>query len=98
MSRLDAFPDSTSPDIEHLRQGTRRQWESDWTELADSASVTFTHDLGEIPWTVDVIRAIDSGGASPLDANASVSIAKTDTTITVTSALGSSAYFKARAL
>ena len=57
--------DKLQPAIEHLRQGTREQYESGWTKIVAAHEVAFEHNLGEIPWTVNVIRAISADGKFP---------------------------------
>ena len=84
--------------LEHIRRGTRQQYESDWTSIADSDDESFTHELGEVPWLVDVLMADDSEGYNAVNGNASVTVAKTDTTITVTSSAGATKYFQVRAM
>jgi hypothetical protein len=71
--------------LEHLRQGTREQYESDWTLIESLGTHVFTHDLEEIPVVVDVIRSETSDGKAPVDTNADFDNApvKTSTSITV---------------
>jgi hypothetical protein len=66
--------DGFRPVYEHLRDGTREQYESGWTLVLgknttggtpESHTVQFDHNLGEIPWRVSVIRSIDSSGKFP---------------------------------
>lgn len=110
-SRLHTYfeGDKGSPDyhaledeLQSLREGTREQFESDWTHLpptgAEAFTVTFTHLLGEIPWTVDVIRSESEDGSLPVTAT-TFTVAKTDTTITLANDSTDTAYyFKVRAL
>jgi len=86
--------------LEHLRDGTREQYESPWTEIFDTESKTFIHELGEIPWTVDVLRSRTNDGKAPVDSNADVTVVKNQTQITVTNDVGdsASAYFRVRAM
>lgn len=73
-------------------------YESDWTRIDGSDSASFTHELGEIPWTADVASSSYSDGSSPSNANAGVTVAKTETTITVTNNGTDSLYFRVRAM
>jgi len=86
--------------LEHLRMGTRDQYESGWVQIADTGSAGFPHGLEEVPWLVDVLRSESSQGKGAVDSNTDVTIAKTDTTITVTSNVGDGVayYFKVRAM
>ena len=86
--------------LEHLRMGTRDQFESGWVQIADTGSSSFTHGLEEVPWVVDVLRSPTNDGKAAMDSNSDVTIAKTDTTITVTSNVGDGVayYFKVRAM
>jgi len=86
--------------LEHLRMGTRDQFESGWVQIADTGSSSFTHGLEEVPWVVDVLRSPTNDGKAAMDSNSDVTIAKTDTTITVTSNVsdGVAYYFKVRAM
>jgi hypothetical protein len=104
--------------LEHLRQGTREQYESEWqlirydTTLSAGQSHAFTHELDDIPTVVDVIRSETNDGKSAgsvtIDNSGSpaagtVAVAKTNTTITITSNHGAATngvtdfYFKVRA-
>ena len=67
--------------IEHLRQGTREQYESDWTYIPAGLSRQFDHDLGEIPVNCNVSISVESGGPSPKNA---VVEATTDRALTIT--------------
>lgn len=97
---LDAF--------EHLREGTREQFESDWVSIVEpdgeDIAVTFTHRLGEIPWAVDVLQSDASDGSNPAEADlsaADMTVTKDATEITLTRSTSSTAgdlYFKVRAL
>jgi len=88
--------------LEHLRQGTREQYESEWRLIGDMNSYSFTHELDDIPTVVDVIRSETSDGKKATDSNSDVTVAKTATTVTITSNVGtvngvSDFYFKVRA-
>ena len=83
--------------MEHLRQGTRQQYLSDWTSIPVSASEEFTHELGEVPFTVDVIEADSSEGYNAITSS-TATISKTDTTITVTVGAGGPFYYQVRAM
>jgi hypothetical protein len=95
-------------EMESLRQGTRSQYESPWTSIlgddpnspgtAYAQVITFTHNLEEIPWMVDVMSSKESDGRTPIDANANVTITKDDTEITVQNDSGTNLYFKVRAM
>ena len=91
--------------LEHLRMGTRDQFDSGWVQIADTVgsavgSASFTHGLEEVPWVVDVLRSPTNDGKAAMDSNSDVTIVKTDTTITVTSNVGDGVayYFKVRAM
>jgi hypothetical protein len=76
------------PHIEHLRKGTREQYESAWVSVTANTDVAptseFTHELGEVPWVVDVIRADDSDGYNAeVVPSTDVTITKTDTLVTL---------------
>lgn len=98
MPNRPTFPGAEDPTLEHLRLGTRDQYQSEWRSIANGASHAFTHELGELPWMVDVIRSETSDGKNPVDSNSDVTVAKTDTTITVTNNFGSARYFRVRAM
>jgi hypothetical protein len=70
--------------LEHLREGTFEKYESDWTLIKDGASHEFTHNLGEVPCVVDVVRSEVANGDHPRDTASIIAIAKTDKSITVT--------------
>ena len=67
----DAFvDDKMQPAMDHLRQGTREQYESGWVLVrgmngTGNHTVQFDHNLGEIPPNVSVIRSIDPEGKFP---------------------------------
>jgi hypothetical protein len=87
--------------LEHLRMGTRDQYESGWAMAADASSVSFTHGLDEVPWVVDVLRSSTSDGkVAESVPSADVTIAKTSTSITITNDVGDGTayYFKVRAM
>lgn len=84
--------------VEHLREGTREQYESGWVRVAAGADATFTHELGEIPWMVDVLQSEQSDGRAPIDGNANVTLTKDSSTITLTNGYGADAYFYVRAM
>lgn len=80
--------------LEHLRKGTREQYESPWTAIAALGSATFTHELGEIPWTVDVLKSEQADGRAPVPAT--VTVVKTETTISVVAT--DTGYYQVRAM
>jgi hypothetical protein len=80
-----------------LRLGTREQYESQWRSIGGTASYSFTHELGEIPWVVDVLRSDHDDGTGAIVAP-TVTISKTDRTITITNDAGTGYYFKVRAM
>ena len=89
--------------LEHLRMGTRDQFESGWVQIADTGSSSFTHGLEEVPWLVDVLRSGDSDGktAESVGVGAGgVTITKNTSTVTITNAVadGTTYYFKVRAM
>ena len=95
-------------EIENLRQGTRDQYESAWTSILGDAPdspgtplaqvISFDHKLGEIPVSVDVMSSKEPDGKYAIDDNASVTVTKTATKITVTNTSGVNLYFKVRAM
>jgi len=106
----ERHPDSTSPIIEDVRQGTRKQYVSDWTEIKAGTSLSFTHELGEVPWCVDVLRAAGNQGVSAValyqsgktlvDAAGAAAVSafvKSDSVVTLTNG-STDAYFRVRAL
>lgn len=104
MSRRPAFPfrpkdSATEEFLEHLRKGTREQFESSWEVINPGADKSYSHGLGEIPWMVDVVQAEDAGGKSATIA-ADATATKTSDTITVTVAATATAglFYKVRAL
>lgn len=94
--------------IEHIRQGTVERYESAWTLVPASAAVEFRHNLGDMPWVVDVVYSDTSEGKYPRDASSLVTVTKADkdssagsgdTTLTVTAASATeNYYYKVRAL
>jgi hypothetical protein len=92
--------------MEHLRIGTRDQYESEWVRIEGVDFVgthEFTHGLGEIPWVVDVLQSTRSDGANPTPAipgGTDVTVTKTATTITVQNddAATVDVYFQVRAM
>lgn len=98
-----------NPEWDHLRQGTREQFESEWFIIPGGHSQEFQHDLGEVPWVCQVIMSDVATGTFPKDATADVTIvmADEDSTdgsgerkLTVTSdfSAGTDKYFKVRAM
>lgn len=95
--------------IDDLRKGTFQKYESEWTLIESTGNHVFTHNLDEIPCAVDVIRSELNTGDNPRSADSGVTpgqeltVAKTDTTITVTNNVTTSIntfknfYFKVRA-
>jgi len=98
--RVDRFyTDEASADhLEHLRRGTVKSYESPWVSVVDTGTYTFTHDLGDIPFTVDVSVSESAGGDGPVDGNSSATVTKTATTITLVSSYGSTVFFRVRAI
>ena len=86
--------------LEHLRLWTREQYESEWRQIgADPATYTFTHELGEIPWIVDVLYSDNSDGkGTAVPTTFTPAIAKTERTITVRKTDSAAHYFKVRAM
>lgn len=77
--------------------GTRKQYESDWKfAVASGEAVTFTHDLGEIPWSVSIIQSATNDGARAVTATATYTM--TDSTVAVSNTGSDDAYFKVRAM
>ena len=98
MNRDRFMEDEPSVDhMEHLRRGTFKQYESEWTLIEDTGTHTFTHELGDIPCVVDVSSSEVITGHNPVNVNASVTVTKIVKTITVVSAAGSDLYFRVRA-
>ena len=97
MPTRPAFEGVNAEALEHLRIGTRDQYESEWRQIDASRAHTFTHSLGEIPWIVDVLRSDSSDGKGAVVA-ASFTVAKTDTSITITNSDSALHYFKVRAM
>lgn len=92
---------------EDLRLGTRRQYTSPWTKIIDGEALAFAHGLGEVPWTVSVIRSEESDGRYPVESSGDVTIAYIDlddtkgsemTHIKITNNVGSDEYFQVRAM
>ncbi len=101
MARLDQHIEKFSEQtVEHLRLGTRKQWENEtWQLIAATPGFnTFNHDLGEIPWVVDVLSADNNTGKFAVDANADVTITKTDSTIKIENTTATDLYYKVRAM
>ena len=101
MATRPTMPGMDDVVLEHLRMGTRDQFESGWVSIADANSHAYTHNLEEVPWVVDVIRSRESGGASAESVpSADVTIAKTETTVTITNGVGDGTayYFRVRAM
>ena len=91
--------DEQSELLEHLRKGTREQYQSGWVSVAASATAALTHELGEMPWVVDVVRADADGGYNAVEVPATdITVAKTATTITITNAAADTYYFQVRAM
>jgi len=99
--RIDRFytDEASSDHLEHIRRGTSKTYESEWTLINNAESHGFTHQLGDIPRFVDVSTSEVAGGDAPVDGTSTSSFAKTSTTITVTSSAGSGSnlYFRVRA-
>jgi hypothetical protein len=49
--------------LEHIREGTREQYESEWLFFPSGARREVRHNLGEIPWVVSVVRSDDATGS-----------------------------------
>jgi len=89
--REQFVPDSPLQEqIDDLRKGTVLKYQSDWILIESTGNHVFTHNLGEVPCMVDVIRDDFATGdnQSPVDENVNsaelTGIVKTSTTITVT--------------
>ena len=99
-------PDAVVDEMENLRKGTRHQYISDWTpitfNLDDSTkeTATFSHGLEEIPWVVDVEQSffVDGMNSTPAVEGTDVDTVKTDETVTVTTKLTETRYFRVRAM
>lgn len=95
-------------ELESLRQGTREQYESEWTQINDGETHTFTHNLDETPWSVSTLFSTDGDGKLIKDSAgdvvypaliaAGVTVTTTATTIKVANATGTNYYYKVRAL
>jgi hypothetical protein len=58
------------PDFQdHLRRGTREQYESEWVLVPAGTTREFRHDLGELPWSWSVLRS--DTGQSPASVDSS---------------------------
>ena len=87
--------------LEHIRMGTRDQFESGWVPIADSGSSSFTHGLEEVPWVVDVLRSGDADGKTAESVPAAdMTITKNTSTVTIANGVGDGTtyYFKVRAM
>jgi hypothetical protein len=90
-SRSDLGP--LEEQLEHLRRGTFEKYVSDWTYIEDTGNHIFYHELEEVPIVVDLVASEDAGGKNAFAVTAGTAagqaaVVKTDTTITVTSTLG----------
>jgi len=56
------------PEVDHIREGTREQFESEWTLIPGGHSQEFQHGLGELPWVVSVMRSDVADGTFPKSA------------------------------
>ena len=84
--------------IEDVRLGTRQQYESDWLYIEAEGAAEFAHGLGELPWLIDVLASENSDGTDAAAATP-ITVAKTDTTITVTNdSTTTASFFRVRAL
>lgn len=50
-------------ETENLRDGTRQQYESEWTFIPAGGEQEFVHGLGEVPWNWSVLRSESATGA-----------------------------------
>ena len=98
-------PAEFAESIEHIRQGTRQQFESAWVRIEGAVTVAshdFLHELGEVPWIVDVLLSgtADGGNPSPAIEGTDVTVTKDATNITVQNdnSTITDRYFKVRAM
>jgi hypothetical protein len=54
-----------NPELDHQREGSVRQYESDWVKVNAGASMEVAHELGEVPRTVDVQWSESEEGVQP---------------------------------
>lgn len=100
-------PGAYNEAVEHIRQGTRQQYESEWVLIPAGVSHGFLHDLGEIPWSTSIIKSLTQSGLQPSEASDDVTISYADVDgvggtgeryVTVTNDLSEDYYFKLRAM
>jgi hypothetical protein len=86
--------------IENLRLGTREQYESGWRLIEEGEDFAFQHNLGEVPWVVDVLYSEESNGGNARDGNSDTTVTKTFEEITCQNDFtdGRTRYFKVRAM
>ena len=94
---IDEESSQFSDALEHLRQGTAKQFVSAWTLILSTETSDFTHLLDGVPCTIDVIRSETDDGTNPLDTSSDIVVSKTVTTISVTNFVGKDRYFQVRA-
>ena len=79
-------PVSVKDEIQEVRRGTRLQFESQFILVQNTQTVVIDHDLGEIPWVVDVIASVFSDGANAVPLALVTVTAKTSTDVSVNNA------------
>lgn len=94
--------------LEHLRTGTREQFESGWISIPPGITREFIHSLGEVPWVVHVLRSETGDGTYPTEPpaaditvvrlDASSTRGSGDRALTVKNNAASTYYFKVRAM
>ena len=92
---------------EHLRLGTRHQYDSGWLAIPAGLRRQFDHNLGEIPWSVSVIRSELETGSLPREASGDITLVYADLdgvagsseqSVSVTNNLAIQNYFRVRAM
>jgi hypothetical protein len=84
--------------VDQLQKGTRQQWESAWIKIGDAESRDVEHELGEIPWLIDIISSVAEDGTNPQSLSTVTVTAKTSTTVTVNNTSGETQYIQVRTL
>jgi hypothetical protein len=87
-------PASVSDAIQRIADD---RYESDWTRIDAAATGTFWHERGQIPATVDVLRATSGDGAGAESVLTSLTITKTGDKVTILNGTSTNYFFKVRA-
>lgn len=91
----DNFDPELRDELASIRKKGFQRYKSQWTRIDASASVSFTHGLGDIPHIADILVASDSQGSDASEGS-SYTATKDGKAIVVTNA-GAARFFQVRA-